>query len=214
MRLTSPAFEHGGPIPKKYTEDGQNISPPLIFEDVPPTARTLAIIVDDPDAPRHDPWVHWVLYNVPAQVQHLPEAIPRHEDLSQPIAAQQGINSWPRHNVGYRGQHHPKDTAPITTTSGYTRWMTTSRSQAASSKMPSCAQWRDASSARPNSSAHTPAGELPSRPARPIGANFAWQRHHLTHSLIDDSPEKFANQSNLRTVPKTHALGDICHDNC
>lgn len=108
MRLTSPAFEHGGPIPKKYTEDGQNISPPLIFEDVPPTARTLAIIVDDPDAPRHDPWVHWVLYNVPAQVQHLPEAIPRHEDLSQPIAAQQGINSWPRHNVGYRGPAPPK----------------------------------------------------------------------------------------------------------
>lgn len=108
MRLRSPVFEDGASIPKKYTEDGENISPPLLIEDVPSKARTLAIVMDDPDAPRKDPWVHWVLYNAPADIGELPAAIPRREELERPLAALQGVNNWPKHNIGYRGPAPPK----------------------------------------------------------------------------------------------------------
>lgn len=108
MRLTSPAFEDGARIPKKYCEDGENISPPLVLEEVPAKAQSVAIIMDDPDAPREDPWVHWVLYNAPADVRKLPEAIPRREEISQPFPALQGMNNWPKHNIGYRGPAPPK----------------------------------------------------------------------------------------------------------
>lgn len=72
MRLTSPAFSDGAMIPKKYSEDGQNLSPPLDIHELPTGAQALAIIMEDPDAPREDPWVHWVLYNAPG-LHHLPE---------------------------------------------------------------------------------------------------------------------------------------------
>src|ERR1700744_5555259 len=68
MQLTSPAFGHGGEIPTKYTADGQDVSPPLEWTGVPPRAESLALIVDDPDAP--DPeapkttWVHWVIVDM------------------------------------------------------------------------------------------------------------------------------------------------------
>jgi Raf kinase inhibitor-like YbhB/YbcL family protein len=100
MRLRSRVFEDGASIPKKYTEDGENVSPPLVLEDVPSKARSVAIIMDDPDAPRENPWVHWVLYNAPADVGELPEAIPRHEEISQPFPALQGVNNWEKHNIG------------------------------------------------------------------------------------------------------------------
>jgi len=70
LKLVSSAFEEGGAIPKKYTCEGQDISPPLAWSGVPQSAKSLVLIVDDPDAP--DPkapkmtWVHWVLYNLPA----------------------------------------------------------------------------------------------------------------------------------------------------
>jgi Raf kinase inhibitor-like YbhB/YbcL family protein len=75
MTLASPAFEAGGPIPSDYTCEGKNISPPLVWNDVPPGTKSLALIIDDPDAP--DPkapqrvWVHWVLYNIPADATGL-----------------------------------------------------------------------------------------------------------------------------------------------
>lgn len=108
MRLVSPAFDDGAKIPKKYSEDGENVSPPLVLEEVPEAARSIAIIMDDPDAPRDDPWVHWVLYNAPADTRELPEALPRREDLDRPIRARQGMNTWPKHNIGYRGPAPPK----------------------------------------------------------------------------------------------------------
>jgi Raf kinase inhibitor-like YbhB/YbcL family protein len=77
MRLTSPSFEAGGEIPRHYTCQGDDISPALAWADVPAGAKTLALIVDDPDAP--DPaapkttWVHWVVFDIPATATGLPE---------------------------------------------------------------------------------------------------------------------------------------------
>jgi Raf kinase inhibitor-like YbhB/YbcL family protein len=81
MKVTSTAFPHGGEIPRRYTKDGADVSPPLAFEDLPPGTRSLALIVDDPDAP--DPaapkriWVHWVLVDLPPDTAGLPEGVPR-----------------------------------------------------------------------------------------------------------------------------------------
>ena len=64
MKLTSPEFEHNSHIPKKFTCQGDDVNPALIIEGVPDDAKTLALIVDDPDAPMGT-WVHWVAYNIP-----------------------------------------------------------------------------------------------------------------------------------------------------
>jgi len=78
MKLVSSAFAHDGAIPPKYTCDGADVSPPLSWSDLPPGARTLALVVEDPDAP--DPeapkmtWVHWVLYDLPPTSRALAEA--------------------------------------------------------------------------------------------------------------------------------------------
>jgi Raf kinase inhibitor-like YbhB/YbcL family protein len=72
MKLTSPAFEAGGVIPSKYTCDGRNISPPLHIEDIPDDAASLALIVDDPDAPAGT-WDHWILFNIPATTTDIGE---------------------------------------------------------------------------------------------------------------------------------------------
>lgn len=79
MRITSPAFAHEGVIPKRYTCDGNDVSPPLSWTGAPEGTRSFALIVDDPDAP--DPaapkrvWVHWVVYNIPASVTALAEGV-------------------------------------------------------------------------------------------------------------------------------------------
>lgn len=63
MRITSPAFSHNQTIPNKYTCDGEDINPPLVFQDVPEEAQSLVLIVEDPDAPGKV-WVHWVVFNI------------------------------------------------------------------------------------------------------------------------------------------------------
>jgi Raf kinase inhibitor-like YbhB/YbcL family protein len=65
ITVTSAAFESGGPIPVKHTGEGADVSPPLAWTGVPAGARELALICDDPDAPTDEPWVHWVLYQLP-----------------------------------------------------------------------------------------------------------------------------------------------------
>ncbi len=77
MKLTSTAFEHQGKIPSKYTCDGANISPPLSISDVPSQAKSLVLILDDPDVPKHlrkdGMWDHWVVFNIPASLTEIKE---------------------------------------------------------------------------------------------------------------------------------------------
>ena len=103
--LHSTAFDQGRPIPKRHTGDGEDLSPPLAWSDPPARTRELALVVDDPDAPTAEPWVHWLLYNIPANVKSLPEGIPTTPTLTQPPGAAQGLNSWPK--PGYRGPAPP-----------------------------------------------------------------------------------------------------------
>ncbi|MDY6951384.1 MAG: YbhB/YbcL family Raf kinase inhibitor-like protein [Thermodesulfobacteriota bacterium] len=106
MAITSPAFPPNGEIPKRYTCDGEDISPALEWSGLPEGTKSVALIVDDPDAP--DPaapkmtWVHWVLYNIPPQAAGLAEAI-RPEAL--PKATKEGLNDWKR--TGYGGPCPP-----------------------------------------------------------------------------------------------------------
>lgn len=80
LKITSPAFAANRPIPAKYTCDGENLSPPLAWTGVPPGAASLALIMDDPDAPAGT-WVHWVLYDLDATAPGLPEGLPKRDEL-------------------------------------------------------------------------------------------------------------------------------------
>jgi hypothetical protein len=106
LRLTSSAFSHEGEIPSIYTCEGKDHSPPLSWAGIPPAAKSLVLIVDDPDAP--DPkapkmtWVHWVLYNLPTTANGLPEGA-RKADL--PPGTREGLNDWKR--TGYGGPCPP-----------------------------------------------------------------------------------------------------------
>ncbi len=101
MKIESSAFTSGQPIPQKYTCQGADISPALSWSDVPQNAKTLALITDDPDAPA-GVWVHWVIYNLPAQTHSLPEAVPKTE---QALGALQGKNDFGK--IGYGGPCPP-----------------------------------------------------------------------------------------------------------
>ena len=105
MKLESSAFEEGQAIPKQYTCDGVNVSPPLEWRGVPKNAKTLAIICDDPDAPAGT-WVHWVLYNLPAGDMGLIENAPRTEKLTG--GGLQGKNDFGK--SGYGGPCPPSGT--------------------------------------------------------------------------------------------------------
>jgi Raf kinase inhibitor-like YbhB/YbcL family protein len=100
--LTSPAFADGGAIPKVYTCDGRDVSPPLKWSGAPESARSLAVICEDPDAPAGT-WTHWVLFKLPARVEELPEGIPpqEHVTLKPGAEAAQGRNDSGK--VGYGG---------------------------------------------------------------------------------------------------------------
>ncbi len=78
FRLTSPAFPHNGEIPRRFTCEGEDVSPPLAWSGTPEGTKSFALIVDDPDAPDPDApqmtWVHWVLYNLLSSARELPEA--------------------------------------------------------------------------------------------------------------------------------------------
>ena len=115
MELSSTAFEPGRPMPKKHTFDGNDVSPPLSWSGLPEGTKELALICDDPDAPDPDnpadePWVHWVIYKIPADAGGLPEAVAKDERLEEPAGAIQGVNSWSPDDIGYRGPKPPVGT--------------------------------------------------------------------------------------------------------
>jgi Raf kinase inhibitor-like YbhB/YbcL family protein len=106
LTLTSPVFTANGSIPSRYTCEGDDISPALAWSGVPGNAKSLVLIVDDPDAP--DPaaprmtWVHWVLYDIPPNASGLPEAV---APKNLPAGAREGLNDWQR--TGYGGPCPP-----------------------------------------------------------------------------------------------------------
>jgi len=105
ITITSSAFNEGGMIPAKYTCDGRNISPPLKWEDAPAGTKSFALIGDDPDAPV-GVWVHWVMWNIPADVKELGENVEPKGDL--PNGSKQGITDFRR--PGYGGPCPPSGT--------------------------------------------------------------------------------------------------------
>jgi Raf kinase inhibitor-like YbhB/YbcL family protein len=106
LALTSPAFTPGGEIPALFTCEGRDVSPALDWTGGPETAKSLVLIVDDPDAP--DPaapkttWVHWVLYNLPPTARGLPQGVAA---SALPAGTKQGTNDWKR--TGYGGPCPP-----------------------------------------------------------------------------------------------------------
>jgi Raf kinase inhibitor-like YbhB/YbcL family protein len=108
ITLSSTAIEPGKPIPKRHTEDGEDLSPPLAWSGLPDGTKQLALICDDPDAPRTEPWVHWVIYRMPANLSSLPQGIAKTAKPDQPAGAVQGLNSWSSgQTIGYRGPAPP-----------------------------------------------------------------------------------------------------------
>jgi Raf kinase inhibitor-like YbhB/YbcL family protein len=103
ITLTSTAFQPGATIPKQYTGDGPDRSPPLAWSEPPAGTTSLAVICDDPDAPRGT-WVHWVLFNLPGQTRDLAEGVPTAETLGS--GAKQGKNDFG--NIGYGGPAPPR----------------------------------------------------------------------------------------------------------
>lgn len=102
LKVTSTAFESGSTIPKKFTCDGPDVSPALNWNDPPAGTQSLALIADDPDAPVGT-WVHWVLYDLPADARSLPESVPKQEQLAN--GARQGRNDFGK--IGYGGPCPP-----------------------------------------------------------------------------------------------------------
>jgi Raf kinase inhibitor-like YbhB/YbcL family protein len=100
LELTTTAFSEGAAIPKQHTGDGKDISPPLGWSDPPAHAKSFALICDDPDAPRGT-WVHWVLFNLPADTRTLPEGVAETQ-----FGARQGKNDFGK--LGYGGPAPPK----------------------------------------------------------------------------------------------------------
>ena len=101
MKLESPAFSNQGEMPARLGCDGGDVSPPLVWSDLPVGTKSLALIIDDPDAP--DPqapkmtWVHWVVYNLPVQTNHLPEGA---ATSGLPAGTRLGLNDWKRTRYG------------------------------------------------------------------------------------------------------------------
>jgi Raf kinase inhibitor-like YbhB/YbcL family protein len=100
--ISSPSFSNGGNIPKKFTCDGPDLSPQLAWTEAPDKTKTLALLVDDPDAPVGN-WNHWTMWNAPATLRGLPEGVSKNALL--PDSTEQGINDFRK--IGYNGPCPP-----------------------------------------------------------------------------------------------------------
>lgn len=110
LGLSSEAFQDGEAIPDQHAAEGQNLSPALSWEAGPEGTRSYALVMEDPDAPMATPYVHWLLYNVPAGTRQLAGAIPGRPQLAQPDGALQGRND--HGSMGYFGPKPPRDDPP------------------------------------------------------------------------------------------------------
>jgi Raf kinase inhibitor-like YbhB/YbcL family protein len=106
LHLESPAFSVGGPIARDQTEDGANLSPPLNWSGVPAGTVELALLVDDPDAPVAEPWVHWIVWKIPPTWTGLPGGFHGPTLPESCSALVQGQNTWGTY--GYRGPAPPR----------------------------------------------------------------------------------------------------------
>lgn len=102
INLTSSAFGEGAPIPEPYTCEGKNVSPPLKWSGVPSETKSLALIVDDPDA-SIGTWVHWVVFDIPPTTSELPQDVTKSQFISG--GAKQGLNDFK--HLGYGGLVRP-----------------------------------------------------------------------------------------------------------
>ncbi|MDY0167061.1 MAG: YbhB/YbcL family Raf kinase inhibitor-like protein [Thermoguttaceae bacterium] len=108
IEVRSTAFNEGEWIPRKYTGEGEDVSPPISWSGIPDEAQEIVIVCDDPDAPTPEPWVHWLIYKIPAGLGGLPEGVPNQPRLKDPPGAMQGKNSWQTGvTIGYRGPMPP-----------------------------------------------------------------------------------------------------------
>jgi Raf kinase inhibitor-like YbhB/YbcL family protein len=100
--ISSPSFQNGKDIPKKFTCDAEDVSPALSWTDSPQGSKSFTLIADDPDAPRGT-WTHWVLFDLPAATTSLPESVPKVGELTG--GGRQGTNDFPK--IGYGGPCPP-----------------------------------------------------------------------------------------------------------
>lgn len=105
FELTSPSFEHNKRIPSQHSRKGGNLSPALNWTGLPEGTQSLALVCDDPDAPGSR-WVHWVIYNIPADLTGLEQGLPDDEVIEG--VGTQGKNSWK--DIGYDGPQPPSGT--------------------------------------------------------------------------------------------------------
>lgn len=106
MQLTSSAFRADQLIPRRYSGEGADYSPPLQWTDAPPETASFALICEDPDAPGRDhPFLHWMIYDIPPNIRNLPEGLPKVALLPGALSASQGPNSFGK--IGYNGPLPP-----------------------------------------------------------------------------------------------------------
>ncbi len=106
MQLTSAVFQQGAEIPSYYTSDGEDVSPELSWKDAPAEAKSFALIMHDPDAPRPGGFTHWVVYDIPPETGHIEENVPREEQVRG--LGLQGKNDSGK--IGYMGPAPPSET--------------------------------------------------------------------------------------------------------
>lgn len=107
--VTSSAFQDGGPIPEQYSDYGGKVSPPLAWT-ATQGAKSWALIVEDPDAPKAEPFVHWVAWDIPGGTTSLPEGLPGDAHIAQPSGMRQGKNGSGA--IGWYGPHPPQNDPP------------------------------------------------------------------------------------------------------
>ena len=106
IALQSPAFGPGAQIPAVHTADGRDVSPPIQWSGIPADAEELALICDDPDAPRAEPWVHWVIHGISPTEHGLTEGVAKAPNPTSPTGARQGVNDFGR--IGFGGPAPPR----------------------------------------------------------------------------------------------------------